>query len=38
MKIYVLMSLIALIVGLSYWPISSKAKKANAASPDSLAA
>jgi hypothetical protein len=38
MKIYVLLSLIALLVCLSHWPIGRKAKKPSAASPDSLPA
>jgi hypothetical protein len=38
MKIYVLLSLIALIVGLSHRPIRRKAKPARAARSDSLPA
>lgn len=38
MKIYMLMMLIGLIVGLSYLPIRARAKKTTIATPNSLAA
>ena len=38
MKIYFLLMLISVFVGLSFIPIRAEAKKSNAASPDSLPA